>query len=164
MEVIKSFTIDHTHLKPGIYISRDDRQFRTFDLRITEPNREPAVAPAAMHSIEHLMATWFRNSEVKADVVYVGPMGCLTGMYIVMAGSYSVETMRQLTIDCLQWILEQDAVPATTPETCGNYLLHDLPMCKWECRRYLQRLQDDFHCEYTKLAVTLDDGKTFADA
>ena len=122
MEVIKSFTIDHTHLKPGIYISRDDRQFRTFDLRITEPNREPAVAPAAMHSIEHLMATWFRNSEVKADVVYVGPMGCLTGMYIVMASSYSVEAMRQLTIDCLQWILEQDAVPATTPETCGNYL------------------------------------------
>ena len=81
MEVIQSFTIDHTHLKPGIYVSRIDKGFTTFDLRITEPNKEPAVAPAAMHSLEHLMATWFRNSPAKDDVVYVGPMGCLTGMY-----------------------------------------------------------------------------------
>ena len=62
MEVIQSFTIDHTHLKPGIYVSRVDRGFTTFDLRITEPNNEPAVAPSAMHSLEHLMATWFRNN------------------------------------------------------------------------------------------------------
>ena len=81
MEVIQSFTIDHTRLKPGIYVSRKDKGFTTFDLRITEPNKEPAVAPAAMHSLEHLMATWFRNSKAKDDVVYVGPMGCLTGMY-----------------------------------------------------------------------------------
>lgn len=164
MEVIQSFTIDHTRLKPGIYVSRDDSRFRTFDLRITEPNKEPAVAPAAMHSIEHLMATWFRNSSVQDDVVYVGPMGCLTGMYIVMTGDYDVYAMRQLTIECLEWILTQQEVPATTPETCGNYLMHDLPMCHWECRRYLQRLRDDFHCEYEKLQVTLDDGRRFADA
>ena len=160
MEVIQSFTIDHTRLKPGIYVSRVDRGFTTFDLRITEPNKEPAVAPAAMHSLEHLMATWFRNSRAKDDVVYVGPMGCLTGMYIIMTGTYSVEDMRRLTIDCLQWILTQDAVP----ETCGNCLLHDLPMCRWESRRYLDRLQNDFHSEYTKLQVVLGDGKVFADA
>ena len=105
MEVIQSFTIDHTHLKPGIYVSRVDKGFTTFDLRITEPNKEPAVAPAAIHSIEHLMATWFRNSRAKEDVVYVGPMGCLTGMYIIMTGDYSVEDMRQLTMECLEWIL-----------------------------------------------------------
>ena len=99
MEVIQSFTIDHTQLKPGIYVSRVDKGFTTFDLRITEPNKEPAVAPAAIHSIEHLMATWFRNSEAKEDVVYVGPMGCLTGMYIIMTGTYSVEDMRRLTIE-----------------------------------------------------------------
>ncbi len=110
------------------------------------------------------MATWFRNSEVKDDVVYVGPMGCLTGMYIIMTGTYSVEDMRRLTIKCLQWILTQNEVPATTPETCGNCLLHDLPMCKWESARYLERLENDFHCEYTKLYVTLDDGTVFADA
>ena len=164
MEVIQSFTIDHTHLKPGIYVSRKDKGFTTFDLRITEPNKEPAVAPAAMHSLEHLMATWFRNSEAKDDVVYVGPMGCLTGMYIIMTGTYTVEDMRRLTIACLQWILTQTEVPATRPEACGNYLLHDLPMCKWECTRYLDRLQNDFHSEYTKLQITLDDGKVFADA
>ena len=164
MEVIQSFTIDHTHLKPGIYVSRVDRGFTTFDLRITEPNNEPAVAPSAMHSLEHLMATWFRNSEAKDDVVYVGPMGCLTGMYVIMTGSYTVEDMRRLTIECLQWILTQENVPATEPQTCGNYLLHDLPMCKWESRRYLHRLQHEFHSEYTKLKITLKDGRTFADA
>ena len=164
MEVIQSFTIDHTQLKPGIYVSRVDKGFTTFDLRITEPNKEPAVAPAAIHSIEHLMATWFRNSRAKDDVVYVGPMGCLTGMYIIMTGNYTVEDMRQLTIECLEWILTQNEVPATRPEACGNYLLHDLPMCKWECARYLDRLKNDFHSEYTKLQITLDDGKVFADA
>lgn len=164
MEVIKSFTIDHTRLKPGIYVSRVDKGFTTFDLRITEPNKEPAVAPAAMHSIEHLMATWFRNSKVKDDVVYVGPMGCLTGMYIIMTGNYTVEDMRELTLSCLRWILDQKDVPATTPETCGNYLLHDLPRAKWECALYRKRLKDDFHSKYTKLQVTLEDGKVFADA
>lgn len=117
-----------------------------------------------MHSIEHMMATWFRNSIAKDDVVYVGPMGCLTGMYIVMTGNYSVQDMRSLTIQCLEWVLTQSEVPATTPETCGNCLMHDLPMCKWECERYLDRLKNDFHCEYTKLQVTLDDGMIFADA
>ena len=140
MEVIKSFTIDHTHLKPGIYVSRVDKGFTTFDLRITEPNKEPAVAPAAMHSIEHLMATWFRNSKVKDDVVYVGPMGCLTGMYIIMTGNYTVEYMRELVLSCLLWILDQKDVPATTPETCGNYLLHDLPMCDAPARLKTSRL------------------------
>ena len=171
MEVIQSFTIDHTRLKPGIYVSREDKGFTTFDLRITEPNKEPAVAPAAMHSLEHLMATWFRNSRVKEDVVYVGPMGCLTGMYIIMkategqeSATYTVDDMRQLTIECLQWILTQTEVPATRPEACGNYLLHDLPMCKWESARYLDRLQHDFHSEYTKLKITLENGKVFADA
>lgn len=164
MEVISSFTIDHTKLKPGIYVSREDKGLTTFDLRFTEPNKEPAIAPAAMHSIEHLMATWFRNSAVKDDVVYVGPMGCLTGMYVIMRKGYDVEQMRILALDCLEWILEQEEVPATTPQTCGNHLLHDLPMCKWECKRYIKRLVTDFHSEYTKIQVTLDDGKVFADA
>lgn len=164
MEVIQSFTIDHTVLKPGIYVSRRDREFTTFDIRFTEPNREPAVQPQAMHSIEHLMATWFRNSRIKDDVVYVGPMGCMTGMYVILTGDYSVFDVRELMLECLAWIVEQDEVPATTPATCGNYLYHDLPMCKWECARYKRRLETDFHHEYTTLQVVLEDGKTFADA
>ena len=166
MEVISSFTIDHTDLKPGIYISREDEDFVTFDIRITEPNKEPAVAPSAMHTIEHLMATWFRNSDAKDDVVYVGPMGCLTGMYIVLRKRQWTDVwyMRTHMLQCIKWFLEQDSVPATTPETCGNYLLHDLPMAKWEMERYEERLQNDFHYEYTKLHVELDNGMQFADA
>ena len=91
-------------------------------------------------------------------------MGCLTGMYIIMTGAYTVEDMRRLTIKCLEWILTQTEVPATEPESCGNYLLHDMPMCKWESARYLDRLKNDFHCEYSKLQITLSDGKIFADA
>lgn len=168
MEVISSFTIDHTQLKPGIYASREDQWFTTFDLRITEPNKEPALSPSAIHSLEHLMATWFRNNvDIKGDVVYVGPMGCLTGMYVIMSGipgTYSVEEMRELTIKCLEWILQQTEIPGTTPATCGNYLLHDLPMAKYYAKKYLHSLQDDFHSEYTKLQVTTGEGMKFADA
>lgn len=168
MEVISSFTIDHTQLKPGIYVSREDQWFTTFDLRFTEPNKEPAIAPAAMHSLEHLMATWFRNEvDIKGDVVYVGPMGCLTGMYVIMSGipgTYTVEEMRWWTLKCLEWILDQTEVPATTPETCGNYLLHDLPMAKYYAAQYRERLLSDFHYEYTKLEVYTEDGMKFADA
>ena len=81
-----------------------------------------------------------------------------------MTGAYTVEDMRRLTIKCLEWILTQTEVPATEPESCGNYLLHDMPMCKWESARYLDRLKNDFHCEYSKLQITLSDGKVFADA
>jgi S-ribosylhomocysteine lyase len=81
-----------------------------------------------------------------------------------MTGTYTVYDMRRLTIACLKWILTQEEVPATQPESCGNYLLHDLPMCKWESARYLDRLEHDFHCEYTKLQITLNDGRVFADA
>ena len=122
-EVIQSFTIDHTHLKPGIYVSREDKGFTTFDLRITEPNQEPAVAPAAMHSLEHLMATWFRNSEAKDDVVYVGPMGCLTGMYIIMTGTYTVEDMRRLTI-CLPHDLRLAETTCCTTCPCVSGKVH----------------------------------------
>jgi S-ribosylhomocysteine lyase len=166
METIQSFTIDHTRLKPGIYVSREDKDFITFDLRITEPNVDESLNPSAMHSLEHLMATWFRNSEVKDDVVYVGPMGCLTGMYVIMRNpmKYTVEVMRELTIRCLEWIMQQTEVPAATPETCGNYKMHDLISCQIYSLGYMLLLKNDFHCEYTKLDVTLDNGMKFADA
>lgn len=167
MEVISSFTIDHTNLKPGIYVSREDEGFTTFDIRITEPNKEPAIAPSAIHTIEHLMATWFRNSLVKEDVVYVGPMGCLTGMYCLLKSSlrsYSVFDVRDLVLQFIDWALNQEETPATTPETCGNYLLHDLLMAKWELKRYKERLLNEFNYEYTKLDVILKDGMRFADA
>lgn len=163
-ENVNSFTIDHTNLKPGIYIAREGNGFTTYDLRITTPNKEPAIAPAAAHSLEHLLATWFRNSRIKEHVVAIDGMLCLTGLYLILDYKASVLEVRELLIQALEWILEQEEVPATTPETCGNYLLHDLPMCKWECARYLDRLKNDFHSEYTKLQVKLDNGMQFADS
>lgn len=170
MEVITSFTIDHSVLKPGIYVSREDDGFVTFDLRITEPNKEPWVDPTAMHTLEHLMATWFRNREgAKQDVVYVGPMGCMTGMYVIMKNSpanpqWTVEKMRELTIECMEWLLGENEVPATTPETCGNCLFHNLPLAKYWAQLYCDRLKNDFHSEYTKLEVILENGMVFQDA
>ena len=143
MEVIQSFTIDHTRLKPGISVSREDRGFTTFDLRITEPNQEPAVAPAAMHSLEHLMATWFRNSEAKDDVVYVGPMGCLTGNYLLLAGDYAPHDIVALMRRTFRFIADFEGdIPGAAPKDCGNWLLHDLPMARWEAKKFLVEVLD----------------------
>ena len=168
MEVIASFTIDHTKLLPGIYVSRDDEDFRTFDIRLTTPNVEEPVSPAALHTIEHLMATWFRNNPiVKEDVVYVGPMGCLTGMYIILKtnkNSWTPQQLKGLMITCINWILLQTEVPATTPETCGNCKLHNLEDAKAVLAKYKDNLLTNFQTEYTKLQVYLDNGMQFADA
>ena len=150
----------------------DNQQGTVGDLLLTRLGSLGAILaaslPAAIHTLEHLMATWFRNNvDIKGDVVYVGPMGCLTGMYVIMSGipgKYSVEEMRELVIECLTWILRQTKVPGATAAACGNYLLHDLPMCKYYCRKYMDSLQNDFHSEYTKLEITTEDGLKFADA
>ena len=85
-------------------------------------------------------------------------------MYVIMRSGYSVNDLRNLTIECLTWILRQTKVPGATATACGNYLLHDLPMCKYYCRKYMDSLQNDFHSEYTKLEITTEDGLKFADA
>ncbi|MDE6263037.1 MAG: S-ribosylhomocysteine lyase, partial [Muribaculaceae bacterium] len=92
MKKIPSFTIDHTRLQPGIYVSRTDRTpsgdaITTFDIRMTAPNREPAIDPRALHTIEHLAATFLRNDpEWASRIVYWGPMGCCTGSYLLIQG------------------------------------------------------------------------------
>lgn len=171
MEVIPSFQIDHTYLKPGIYISRQDSAgetvFTTFDIRMTAPNQEPAMAPAAIHTIEHIVATFLRNKEGwKENIIYWGPMGCLTGNYLIVKGAYSCQTIRELMIEAFEYVASyDDEVPGTTPATCGNYLLHDLPMAKWEAKRYLRRLREEFCSEYPGIVRPNDtNGKQFFDA
>lgn len=171
MEVIPSFQVDHSDLKPGIYISRQDAVgetcFTTYDIRMTACNHEPAVQPAALHTIEHLVATYLRNhAEWKENIIYWGPMGCMTGNYLIVKGAYPCEEIRQLMIEAFTFVRDyDDEVPGTTASTCGNYLMHDLPMAKWEAERYLDRLRNEFCCVYPGVArPTLDDGKTFFDA
>ena len=171
METIASFQVDHTNLQPGIYISRRDSMcdtcITTYDIRMTSPNHEPAVNCAALHTIEHLVATYRRNHEVwKENIIYWGPMGCLTGNYLIVRGVYPCEEIRDLMLEAFAFVRDfSGEVPGTTAATCGNYLMHDLPMAKWEAARYIDRLQNHFCCKYPGVArPSAGKGMTFYDA
>lgn len=148
MKKIPSFTIDHNQLLPGIYVSRKDNVgndvVTTFDIRMKAPNREPAFHPGALHTIEHLAATYLRNNEEWQDrIVYWGPMGCLTGNYLLMKGDMKSEDIVKLMIDTFEFVANYDGVvPGTEPQDCGNYLLHDLPMARYEAKQYLKVLKN----------------------
>jgi len=146
MEKIASFTIDHNRLLRGIYVSRKDMvggdTVTTFDIRMKEPNREPALHPGALHTIEHLAATYLRNdTEWKDSIVYWGPMGCLTGNYLLMKGDLQPADIVELMRRTFAFVagFEGD-VPGAAPADCGNWLLHDLPMARWEARKYLEEV------------------------
>lgn len=146
MEKIASFTIDHDNLLRGIYVSRKDRigddTVTTFDIRMKEPNREPALHQGAIHTIEHLAATYLRNDpEWKDRIVYWGPMGCLTGNYLLMRGDLESRDIVDLMRRTFRFVADFDGdIPGATPNDCGNYLLHDLPMAKWESKKYLEEV------------------------
>ena len=148
MKKIPSFTIDHNQLLPGIYVTRKDNVgndvVTTFDIRMKAPNREPALHPGALHTIEHLAATYLRNNEEWQDrIVYWGPMGCLTGNYLLMKGDMKSEEIVKLMIDTFEFVANYDGVvPGTEPQDCGNYLLHDLPMARYEAKQYLKVLKN----------------------
>ncbi|OYP57555.1 S-ribosylhomocysteine lyase [Prevotella sp. P5-92] len=146
MEKIASFTIDHDNLLRGIYVSRKDRigddTVTTFDIRMKEPNREPALHQGAIHTIEHLAATYLRNDpEWKDRIVYWGPMGCLTGNYLLMRGDLESRDIVDLMRHTFRFVADFDGdIPGAAPNDCGNYLLHDLPMAKWESKKYLEEV------------------------
>lgn len=146
MKKIPSFQVDHERLKRGVYVSRQDRVgddvVTTFDVRMKEPNREPALSPSAIHTIEHLAATFLRNHPVWADrVVYWGPMGCLTGNYLLLRGDLTSEDVLPLVRETFEFIAQfEGEVPGQSPHDCGNYLLMNLPMARWEARKYLDEV------------------------
>ena len=146
MDKIPSFTIDHLRLLRGVYVSRKDvvggEVVTTFDVRMKAPNREPALGQGALHTIEHLAATYLRNdAEWKDSIVYWGPMGCLTGNYLLVRGDYESRDLLPVLIRTFEFVAGfEGEVPGTTPRDCGNYLLHDLPMARWESRKYLDEV------------------------
>ena len=145
MKKIPSFTIDHIHLLRGIYVSRQDQvgteTVTTFDIRMKEPNREPALSPSAIHTMEHLAATFLRNHPVWADkIIYWGPMGCLTGN-LVVKGDLTSRDILPLMKETFSFIAGYEGeVPGATPRDCGNYLLMNLPMARWEAAKYLHEV------------------------
>ncbi|WP_136797378.1 MULTISPECIES: S-ribosylhomocysteine lyase [Desulfosediminicola] len=146
MKKIESFKIDHTRLKRGIYVSRRDHVgsevIATFDLRLKEPNNEPALEAAAAHTIEHIGATFLRNHpEFAARIIYFGPMGCLTGFYLLLRGNYASPDIVPLMTELFKAIAEfDDAIPGATPIECGNYRLMDLEGARREGKKYLEEV------------------------
>lgn len=143
MKKIPSFTIDHTRLNRGIYVSRKDfvadEVITTFDVRMKLPNREPALHQGAIHTIEHLAATFLRNHSVWKDrIVYWGPMGCLTGNYLIVKGNLTSRDILPLMQETFQFIANYEGeIPGATERDCGNYILQDLAMARYEAKKYL---------------------------
>ena len=148
MDRIASFTINHFKLEPGLYVSRRDQRgdtvITTFDMRITAPNKEPVVDMPALHTIEHLAATYLRNSDRKEDIVYFGPMGCRTGCYLVMFGDLNPEEIFDLIVDVCDFIIGfEGEIPGAAAEQCGNYLEQNLNMAKFYIAKYKKALVEN---------------------
>jgi S-ribosylhomocysteine lyase len=148
MEKIASFQVDHLRLKPGVYVSRQDKfgdtVLTTFDLRFKEPNKEPVIDVPALHTLEHLGATFLRSHKGWANrVVYFGPMGCRTGFYLILEGKLSSSDALPLIRELADWIIAfEGAIPGAAPEECGNWKEQNLDMAQWETKRYAAILKN----------------------
>ena len=174
MELIKSFSVDHRLIVPGIFTSRvdalGDYRVTTYDIRLRRPNKEPVIDVAAMHSLEHIIATFLRNDpDWKDEVIYWGPMGCLTGFYLILKGSRTPQEIYNLMLSAFKHVNDVQEVPGTAPENCGYYRMHNLEMAKWyanEFASYLEANADNSAIfEYPKAErLVTDDGQHFYDS
>ena len=147
MEKIASCTIDQRKLDRGIFVSRKDATpkgdvLTTFDIRMKLPNREPALRPEVIHTIEHLAATYLRNrADWKDRIIYWGPMGCLTGNYLILAGDYKSTDIVDLMRDMMKFIADFEGdIPGATDVECGNYKLNDLDGARHEAKMFLNEV------------------------
>ena len=174
MELIQSFSVDHTRIVPGIFESRVDRlgdySVTTYDVRLKRPNREPVIDVAAMHSLEHLIATYLRNDPVwKDEVVYWGPMGCLTGFYLILKGNRAPKELYGLILNAFRSVEEAREVPGAAPVNCGHYRMHNLEMAKWYAKEFVRYLESNaendaiFTYPQTDRLLT-EDGQHFYDS
>lgn len=142
MKKIASFTVDHDKLTQGVYISRIDGDITTFDLRFIKPNTPPFLKPYAMHTIEHLFATYARNSEYSDNVIYFGPMGCMTGFYF-LTRDLELETALNLIKDIVRKCRDHEGeIPGNSRIECGNYLAHDVDSAHDELTKYYDTIKD----------------------
>lgn len=146
MERIASFCVDHTKLKKGIYISRQDDDLTTYDIRMCTPNVDKPLDPKAAHTIEHIGATLLRNSEYKDHIIYFGPMGCLTGFYLITKG-LDFEVIKKLVVDTFTSLSTWDQdIPGARIEECGNYSFMDLDKAKEASKFFIEApLEYEYH-------------------
>ena len=173
MELIQSFSVDHTRIIPGIFLSRVDRlgdnTVTTYDIRLKRPNVEPAVDVAAMHSLEHIIATHLRNDpEWKDEIIYWGPMGCLTGFYLILKGNRTSRELYELILKTFRSVEDAREVPGAAPVSCGNYRMHNLEMAKWYAKEFAAYLETNAEngeiFEYPKTERLVTDGGRFFDS
>lgn len=142
MEKIKSFQVDHRKLKEGMYISRIDGDIVTYDLRFCKPNTGVLLDNVTIHTIEHMIATFTRNSEIADKVVYFGPMGCRTGFYFLVRGDVKPEEAKAVVIDAIKKTLAYEGeVFGASEIECGNYRELDLESGKKALKIYLPLLE-----------------------
>ena len=141
MDRIASFSVDHDLIEPGIYISRIDGDIVTYDLRTRKPNAGDYMDNLTMHTVEHMLATFLRNSEIGGEVIYFGPMGCRTGFYLLVRDRKPEEVLSALKKALSDTVSYEGAVFGATRKECGNYRELDLQSAKKECARYLAALE-----------------------
>ena len=144
MERIASFTVDHTVLEPGLYLSRRDGSVVTFDLRFKKPNTGDLLSNSEMHSVEHLIATLLRNSEDKEAVIYFGPMGCQTGFYFLFDNRLlslegAIELLKEVFTAAASF---EGEMPGKSAVECGNYVNLDVDTGKAVCKFYANLIAD----------------------
>ena len=143
MKRISSFSINHDILEKGMYISRIDGDVVTYDIRMKKPNGGDYLENAAMHTIEHLFATYARNTEYSDSIVYVGPMGCRTGFYFLVRDDISHQTALDIFRDSMAFVVDFEGdIPGTTSIECGNYREHDLCGAKKIAKDMLETLKN----------------------
>ena len=146
--MIQSFSVDHTKIVPGIFVSRRDKvgdqTVTTYDIRLKRPNREPVIDVAAMHSLEHIIATALRNDpDWKDEVIYWGPMGCLTGFYLILKGDRSSREIFRPVLEAFRSVNAAKEVPGAAPVNCGHYQMHNLAMAKWYADEFAAYLEEN---------------------
>lgn len=143
MRKIASFTVNHNVLEKGMYVSRIDGDVVTYDIRMKKPNGGDYLGNPAMHTFEHLFATYARNSRFADSVLYVGPMGCRTGFYLLLRDSVSRAEALALVKESFAFIAAfEGEIPGNRKEECGNYLEHDLVGAKSVAEDMLAVLRD----------------------
>lgn len=141
MKTIASFTVDHDKLEEGMYVSRVDGDVITYDIRMVKPNGGVYLPSPAMHTFEHLFATYVRNSAYSDQIIYVGPMGCRTGFYLLTRGLTPAQAL-ELTVESFRFMAAfEGAVPGASEVECGNYRDMDLPAAKAEAAAMLPVLE-----------------------
>ncbi len=143
MKKIKSFQVDHRKLNKGIYISRIDTDIITYDLRFCKPNSGEILDNITMHTIEHMLATFARNSDISSEVIYFGPMGCQTGFYFIVRDVVAKDRVLETVKDILKKTIEHSGgVFGASEIECGNYKTLELDKAKAACRNYLEVIKN----------------------